>query len=296
MSLFQSFVLGIVQGITEFFPISSSGHLVLFPAILGWKVQSLSFDAFLHLGTAASTIVYFWKDWTKIIKKSLKDLKGIKPEGLGLKKNSLLASFRGTFGLRGKSKISDEFKLLTFIIIGTIPVALAGYGLDNLASNTLRHEGFILSFLFFVAIYFVIAEKSSAKALKKQKRRNNITLGDALLIGLAQAFAIFPGVSRSGFTISTGIFQNLERTLAVRFSFLLSTPIVIIAGIYKFGQALGEGLSMEGLVTYIIGGLAAFFAGLFAISFLIKFLKSNSLISFAIYRVLLVITLALVFF
>jgi len=252
---------------------------------MGWELQSLSFDAFLHLGTALAIVYYFRNDLLTLIKPSINDIKKIASSRLRL------------------IRFSKEFRYLTLIIIGSLPVGIGGLLLEDIVDLRVRNEYFVLSFLFFISIYMILAEKlrsSKGKlvdiSMKKEKERKEVNIVDTLLIGLAQAFSLFPGVSRSGFTISTALMQNLDRELAIRFSFLLSIPAVLAAGIYKFGKMLGHGIEIGYLPYYLVGGITAFVVGLFAVNFIIKFLRTNSLVPFAIYRIVLVIIFIASFF
>ncbi|MCS7163682.1 MAG: undecaprenyl-diphosphatase UppP [Thermodesulfovibrio sp.] len=251
--IFKAFILGVIQGITEFLPISSTAHLIIVPWIFGWKgtVNSLSFDIAVHVGTLISLFYCFWKDWIDIF---LKDK-----------------------------------KMLFYIILGTIPAGLAGITFHDFIENELRNPLIIVFTLIFVGILMLIAEKVS------KKKRESINISDALFIGTAQAIALIPGVSRSGITITAGLFKGLERAYAARFSFLLSTPAVAGAGIIDLYKAIKIGYSYD-YTLFIVGVVSASITGILAIKFLLHFLKKYPLNLFIYYRWILAFAILLLYF
>lgn len=252
MTILHALILGIIQGLTEFLPVSSSGHLIIFPSLFGWETQPLAFDTTLHLGTVAALIVYFWKDLLNIVTKDRK---------LGL-----------------------------LIVVGSAPAAIAGLFLDGLVESAFRDVSYVILFLLLGSALMFAAEK-----LGKWKQDKEITLKSSILTGMFQALALFPGISRSGSTISGGMLQGLGREKAARFSFLLSIPIVVAAGVFKVVDSLSV-LGAEPSGTLIVGFLSSFVVGMFAIGFMLKFLQTKSLNIFIIYRVLLSISLLLIFY
>jgi undecaprenyl-diphosphatase len=256
MDLFQAIILGAVQGLTEFLPISSSAHLILVPWALGWPPHGLAFDAALHLGTLSALLLYFWRDWVDIIGGFLTGLR--EPE----KRQSL------------------EFKLAVMLILGTVPAALLGVLAENFIESTLRNPRLIAAFMVFFAIVLFVAERVGIQ----DRAMERIGPIDALLIGVAQAMALMPGVSRSGATITAGLFLGLTRPAAARFSFLLSTPIVLAAGSLQLSRLVHAGNEGEALVVLGAGVLAAALSGLAAISFLMRFLQSSRTDVFVWYR------------
>lgn len=253
-------VKGVVQGITEFFPVSSTAHLILFPWFFGWQgeINSLTFDVTLHGGTLIALIIIFYKDWINIFFKNR--------------------------------------QMLYLIIIATIPAGIAGLLLNNFIENSLRSPLVIISSLTTIGIFMLKAEsynkKSSSIEYKDMSKSSSIqlkqhpTLQDAILIGLAQAIALIPGVSRSGITISTGLFRNLSREASTRFSFLLSTPIIALATILE-GSKLAKNPESYDIEVFAAGLISSFIAGFFAIKFLLGFLKKYPLNVFVYYRFLL---------
>lgn len=251
--IFQAFILGVIQGITEFLPISSTAHLIIVPWLFGWKgtINSLSFDIAVHVGTLISIFYCFWKDWIDIF-------------------------------LRDK-------KMLFYIILGTIPAGLAGITFHDFIENELRNPLIIVFTLIFVGILMLIAEKVS------KKERESINISDALFIGTAQAVALIPGVSRSGITITAGLFKGLERAYAARFSFLLSTPAVAGAAVIDLYKSIKIGYFYDYSI-FTVGVLSSSITGILAIKFLLNFLKKYPLNLFIYYRWILAFAIFLLYF
>lgn len=288
---FQSLVIGAIQGITEFLPISSSGHLVLVPYLFGWDYQGLSFDVALHFGTALAVIAYFRRDWIKIIAKGLR----LKAEG-----NSNLAS-----GLRppalGFSASSPRppalgKNLLWQILIASIPAAIAGILINDYVESTLHSPLLLAANLIIFGWLLWYADKRAAFGLWPSAFAHSIsTQGDlslskiglrhALFIGLAQSLALVPGVSRSGITITAARSLGLNREAATRFSFLLGTPAIVGAFLYKFKDI---DIALINL-PFIVATLAAMVFGFLAIKYLLQYLRKSDFSVFLWYRVALAI-------
>jgi len=241
MPVMHAVVLGIVQGLTEVLPISSSGHLVLIPWIFNWKYQGLSFDVALHIGTAAAFGAYFFKDWVDM--------------------------------LRAKNR-----RMLGYLILATIPGGLAGMVLEKKAETVFRAPLVIAVMLFVFAVVLWASDRYG----KKQKDMGQTGLKDALAIGLSQILALIPGVSRSGITITAGLFQGLTREAAAKFSFLLATPIVFAAGALKLHKLSASDLT----AAFWAGVVSSALAGILSIHFFLRFVKKASLNVFVIYRIL----------
>ncbi|MFA5934522.1 MAG: undecaprenyl-diphosphatase UppP [Candidatus Paceibacterota bacterium] len=258
MNIFDSIILGIVQGLTEFLPISSSGHLIIFRDILGWHTSSdLSFDAILQLATALAIIVYFWKDIFKLI--------------------------RSFLNLITKKKTDEEDKtIILAIIIGTVPAIIAGIFLEKYMETIFRSSLLVAFVLIVGSLVMYLAEKFSTQ-------NEDLTIKKGFYIGLFQCLALVPGFSRSGATISGGLFSGLDRGNAARFSFLLSIPIILGAGLKKVYEIWLSGQLSSDWITLLVGALTAFIVGLFAIKFLMNFLKKYSLKVFIYYRLILAI-------
>lgn len=256
MSNFQSIVLGAVQGLTEFLPISSSGHLILFPWVLGWPDSGLAFDAFLHLGTIVAVLIYFFKDLCRLA--------------------------RGGFLSLIERKIGFDVDRLQFwlIVIGTIPGGLAGYFLQGYAETAFRSPLLIATTLSVVGflLYYIDGKFPSSRSM------DEISYKEAIWIGIAQACAIVPGVSRSGATMLMARLMGLTREASARFSFLLSFPIILAAGIFKGKDLLEPGQSFDP-TTLALGFGSSCLVGLLAIHFLIQYLKRANFSVFAWYRI-----------
>lgn len=258
MDIIQAIILGVVQGLTEFLPVSSSAHLVFMTDILGLP-QNVAFDTLLHLGTLVAVVAYFWKDLIKIISSFI---------------SSLIDIFRGRFkkGLEEK-----PFKKLSWlIIVGTIPAGIMGILLQK------QFEALFTS-IFYVGIFLIITGLllwGAERVKPGEKDIKDISFKNALVIGVAQGIAIAPGISRSGATISAGLFSGLNRELAARFSFLLSIPAILGAALV---QAKDITSFDTGTAVLIAGFVSALIFGYLAIKLLLKIIKERTLMVFAYY-------------
>ena len=259
MDYLNAIIFGIIQGITEFLPVSSSGHLVVLHEFINIPIgDELIFDVILHLATLFAVIYFFRKDIVKLIK-------------------SWVKSFSG--------KVDNNGRLSWFIILATIPAALAGFFAEDVIENVFRDAGVVVAMLIIVGLLFVVIEKIS----KKLEDLDSLNWKKSLVIGLAQAVSLIPGTSRSGITIIAGLGYGLKREAAIKFSFLLSIPIIAGASIKKIPDILGITLSSNELSILIIAFCAAFVTGILAIRFFLQFAQKFSLNSFAYYRFLLAI-------
>jgi undecaprenyl-diphosphatase len=285
LPIYQAVVLAIVQGLGEFIPISSSGHLIIVRRLLGWNELSpaheLSFDVALHFGTLLSVLFYFRRTWFQIIRAALGG-KVVRFSEAGPTDTNLTTDEQ-----------KEERMLLWFLAIATIPGAIAGKLLEHSAEDYFREHIFLIAgALIVVALLMWLGEKVG----ELEKPLTRITLADSLVIGIAQAFALIPGVSRSGSTITAGLFRGLTRDAAVRFSFLLSTPLIAGAALLKAHELHKEGLPHEMQMPVLIGIIVSALVGYAAISWLIRYLQSNSLRLFIIYRIVAgVVVIALAF-
>lgn len=247
MSIIQALILGVLQGLTEFLPVSSSGHLILLPSFLGWEVQSLAFDTILHLGTAAALVFYFRSDILQVI----------------------------------KSK-----KFLKLIVVGSIPAAVLGLVLEGFIETSLRSSSYVAAFLLAGSVIMWLAEKTYKKVWHTERFDDpeSLNLNKGMMIGVFQSLALFSGISRSGSTISGGMFMGLTRESAAKYSFILSIPIVMAAGLLKVVDSYRL-LNFD--MAMLSGFLASFLVGMFAIKYLLKFLKKNDLYVFIVYRIVL---------
>ena len=275
MPIYQAVVLAIVQGLGEFIPISSSGHLIIVRRLLGWNELSaaheLSFDVALHFGTLLSVLFYFRKTWLQIVRAAFGG-KVVRFSEAGSEDTNLTVEEQ-----------KEERMLLWFLAIATIPGAIAGKLLEHSAEDYFREHIFLIAgALIVVALLMWLGEKVGSL----QKPLTRISFVDSLLIGIAQAFALIPGVSRSGSTITAGLFRGLKRDAAVRFSFLLSTPLIAGAALLKAHELHKEGLPHEMHMPVLVGIIVSALVGYAAIAWLIRYLQSNSLKIFIVYRIL----------
>jgi len=278
-------VLAIVQGLAEFIPVSSSGHLIIVRRLLGWNELSpaheLTFDVALHFGTLLSVLFYFRRTWFQIIRAALGG-KVVRFSEAGGSDQNLTADEQ-----------REERLLLWFLAIATIPGAIAGKLLEHSAEDYFREHIFLIAgALIVVALLMWWGEKVG----ELRKPLTGISFADALIVGCAQAFALLPGVSRSGSTITAGLFRNMTREAAVRFSFLLSTPLIAGAALLKAHELRKEGLPAEMHMPFLVGVLISAVVGYVAIAWLIRYLQSNSLKVFIVYRIVVgVIVIGLAF-
>ncbi len=265
-NILHAIILGIVQGISEFLPISSTGHLTIAGKLLNQISQTnperwTHFIAIIQLGTMISILVYFFKDLFNIAKDFMYD-------NLILRKKI--------------SNQSQNSKLGWLIILGTLPIVIIGLALKKVIEGEITKNLYLIaSMLIIVAIIMFIAEK-----LTKNKRSfEEITWKDAVIIGLAQCLALIPGVSRSGSTITAGLFLNIKRDVAARFSFLLSVPAILASGLLELKESLPY-IVNEGAISVIVATIVSFISGYLAIDFLIKYLRTKTTLIFIIYRII----------
>ena len=273
MTIIQAIILGIVQGLTELLPISSSAHLNLFPWLFNWGEMSPSFDVALHIGTLFAILVFFFRDWINLIKGGYKQLV--------------------------KKEKSTDGKIFWYIVISTIPAGILSLVLDKVSDNIIEKLAqtfntteinvemvLIAIALIVMGIILYIVDKKSKSTIKYEK----ITLKQSILIAVSQAIAAaFPGVSRSGITMTVGRKMGIERESVAKYSFLLSTPIVAAAALYEMRHFVFD-------LSFFVGVLTSFIVGMLVIKFLLNYLKKGSFKIFAIYRVVLgIIILAICF-
>lgn len=276
MPIYQAVVLAIIQGLGEFIPVSSSGHLIIVRRLLGWNELSpaheLTFDVALHFGTLLSVLFYFRRTWFQIIRAAL----GGKVERF--------SEAGGADANLTPEEQKEERLLLWFLAIATIPGAIAGKLLEHSAEDYFReHIVLIAAALIVVALLMWLGEKVG----RLERPLTRISFVDSLVVGLAQAAALIPGVSRSGSTITAGLFRNMTRDAAVRFSFLLSTPIIAGAALLKAHELHKEGLPAGMRAPFLVGIIVSAIVGYITITWLLRYLKANSLRAFIIYRIVL---------
>jgi undecaprenyl-diphosphatase len=260
MSIFRAIILGIVQGATEFLPVSSSGHLVIFPVIFRWPEPTLSFSISLHMGTFLAVLIYYFKDVVNLIK--------------------------GFFAMFKKFRTPEEMlylKLFWLLVIAFTPAALLGIFLKNEIEISFSSPRIVSYFFFFTALILFMASfdfNKYAKSMQKASFRN------AIIVGLMQIFALFPGISRSGMTISGGVFSGLKREDAARFSFLLSIPTILGAGIFELKDALNVSVSHVTGIEIFWGFLFSFIVGIISIRFFFSLVRKTKFYVFAFYCVI----------
>ena len=251
----RAIVLGIVQGLTEFIPVSSSGHLVIVPKLLGWHDPGLAFDVAVHLGTLLAVLAYFWRDWLAVIAGFFTSLK-TKPRAW-----------------------SHDQRLAWLIIMATVPAALAGLLLSDFFDTHLRSPGSAATFLLAGSLIMFIAE-----VLSRRKRDfGSLRARDAGAMGLAQVIALAPGMSRSGITMSTGMFSGLKRDAAAKFSFMMAAPVIGGAGLVEAAKVAKHGTGGVGGGAMAAGFTAAAVVGFLAVKFLLAYLRRGTLMPFVIY-------------
>jgi undecaprenyl-diphosphatase len=258
MPLLEVIVLGIVQGLTEFLPISSTAHLAVIPWLFGWPDPGLSYDIALHVGTLAAVLLYFFRDWVQIIRQAF---------GISVETDPVLTRNRG---------------LLWLLIAGTIPAALAGLIFQKQAETTLRTPYVIATMMIGIGLVLWFAERAG----RRQKDLSHVSFVDSLTVGLAQALAVVPGVSRSGITIAAGLFRDLDRATAARFSFLLSTPVIAGAAAKDLWDLMRHqgGIPPEMRSAFLIGIAVSAVVGGLTIKFFLDYLKRRGLTFFVLYR------------
>lgn len=266
MSVLKAIILGIIQGVAEFLPISSSAHLILFPYLFGWEESGLAFDIALHFGTMMAVLAIFFKDWWNLFIGAIKDIKD--------------------------KKKSTNGRMFWYLIIATVPAALTGLLLDDIIENIIRNKIWIITLaLAIMGLLIYIGDKWASKHYKKETKFEDISLKQALIVGIFQAFAVIPGFSRSGTTILAGRLQGISKEAITKFTFLLSVPVICGATILKIGD-------LAFTKEVIVGIISSFAMGVISIKFLLSYIKKHDFSIFAFYRVIfaLIVFAKLIFF
>jgi undecaprenyl-diphosphatase len=261
--LIHAAILGIVQGLTEFLPISSSAHLILVPKLLGWNdpfLDSAAYDVMLHLGTLLALVVYFWRDLWR-----------------------LLGAWLRSIGRRAVGADPDA-RLAWLLLISVVPAAVLGAVLEGFFDRAFRDAvAWIAVFILVGAALLWLAERWG----RRDRELGQLTVADAAVMGIGQALALFPGTSRSGITIAAGLFLGLERAAAARFSFLMAVPVIAGAGLWKARTLAGAGLEGARVDQLVVGVTVSAVSGFVAVWFLLAFLRRNSTAVFIAYRLIL---------
>lgn len=256
MDLFKAVVLGVLQGLTEFLPISSSAHLAIFPKLFGWEDPGAAYTAVVQIGTELAVVLYFWRDiWTI---------------ATGWLRGVVKAEARDTL----------EWRMGWFVIVGSVPIVILGLLLQDLIDSEFRNLWVIGTTLIVLGVVLGIAERVG----RKTRPIESLTWGHAVLFGLAQAAALVPGVSRSGATISMGLFLGYERAAATRYAFLLAIPAVVGAGLFSLKDIPG-GENEYGTVPTLVGTVVSFVVGLAVIHWLLRYVSTRSYAPFVAYRI-----------
>ena len=257
LELIQAIILGVVQGLTEFLPVSSSGHLLLSQYFLGMDQDrfGLTFDAAIHTGTVLAVVSFFWRD--------------------------LLRMARAFVGSLGGPNFEDRDQRMAYLIlVATIPAGIVGFFFENFFEREVRSPWLVAFNLVLVGVLFIVGEAVG----RKNRNSDKLSFREAIGIGLAQTAALFPGVSRSGATITLGLFLGLRRDEAARFSFLMSVPITAAAALLSLVDAVGGGIDAYGALLFFVGSVSSAVVGYLAIRFLLNYLAGHSLRVFAYYR------------
>ncbi len=265
MDTFQAIIYGIVQGITEFLPISSTAHLVLLPWFMGWNDPGLAFDVALHGGTLVALVWYFRVEWLALVRAAIRVL--------------------------GGNRSGTDERMVCFIVAGTVPGALAGFFGDGIVETYLRSPLVIGIALIALALVLAMAERTGPR----DRKIESLSWMDAIVIGLAQATALIPGVSRSGVTITAALFRGMTREAAARFSFLLSTPLIGGAVVRQTSELVSQNPSGGGLAMLTVGIATSAVVGYMAIAFMLRFLATHTTYAFIYYRIALGIVVLLAF-
>ncbi len=258
LELLQAIVLGVVQGLTEFLPVSSSGHLLLGQYFFGLDQDrfGLSFDVALHMGTLVAVVSYFWRDLLR-----------------------MASAFFRSFAHRDLANDADQ-RMAYLIIASTVPAALIGFLFEGFFEETVRSPWVVVFNFVVIGVLFIVGEVVGTRT----RRASKLGFGEAMGIGFAQAAALVPGVSRSGATITLGLFLGLRREEAARFSFLMSVPIIAGAGGLKLGEVILQGMDAAQAFLFVVGFVTSAVVGYVTIRFLLNYLTNHSLRAFAFYR------------
>jgi len=269
MPIYQAVVLAIVQGLTEFLPISSTAHLWLVPWLLKWKDPGLTFDVALHAGTLLAVLAYFWRHWVEMVVLGFGLGSGSTAPGVSVATHS------------AREDLRQNPRLLWYMAVATIPAALAGWRFEHAAEEQLRSPVIIGAALIVIGLFMWAGDWLG----KRERDLGHVGFLDSFLVGVAQALAVIPGVSRSGVTMTAGLFRKMKRETAARFSFLLSTPIIAGAALKKGLEIRHTGLPHEMRLPFLCGALVSALVGYLVIAVLIRYLERRTFKVFVVYRI-----------
>jgi undecaprenyl-diphosphatase len=258
--ILRAIVLGVVQGLSEFLPVSSSGHLIAVRELFGWEfTDDLTFDVSLHLGTTAAILAFFWREWRQMLRSAFLRLRGERR-----------AEYAGVY----------DDRMLLFVVAGSVPVAVVGLALGSWIEDEIRSPEVVGAMLISFGLLLAFAEWAG----RRRRTLADAGLSDAIIIGAAQAVSLVPGVSRSGVTISAGLLLGLTREEAARFSFVLSTPAILGAGLLTFTEAVRDDKLSGNVDIILAGGVVAAIVGWLSIGWLLRLVQSRSFLPFVVYR------------
>jgi len=264
MDELRAIVIGLVQGLTEFLPISSSGHLIVVRELFHWHFleDDLTFDVALHLGTTVAVLAYFWREWLEML--------------------SALLPGRKTTSVPANPGSIYNSRFLMLLVVGSLPAALVGFALNDWVENEVRSPLVVGAMLIVFGLVLLFAERLGQKA----RQIAGAGWGDALLVGCAQAVSLVPGVSRSGVTITAALARGFRREDAARFSFLLATPVIVGAGLLKMTEAIHDGIPSSDVPVLLVGTVTASIVGWASIGYLLRLVQTQSYAPFVVYRIL----------
>ena len=289
MPIYQAIVLAVVQGLTEFLPVSSTAHLWIVPWILKWKDPGLTFDIALHAGTLVAVLGYFWRYWLEMVKLVLGLSGGHAPaagtpSAMAAQRENPKSEIENPKRKVGPVTLLGENRnLFWYLVIATIPAGIAGWLFERAADEQLRSPFVVGTALIVVGLLMGVGERVGRRDLSL----GQIGLVDSLIVGVAQAFSVIPGVSRSGSTMAAGLFRRMNRETAARFSFLLSTPIIAGAAFKKGLEIHHAGLPADMRMPFLVGIMVSAAVGYGVIAVLIRYLERRTFTIFVVYRVIL---------
>jgi len=267
--ILRAVALGVIQGLTEFLPVSSSGHLIVTRELFGWEfADDLTFDVALHLGTTVAVIAFFWSEWLAMLRSGWQWLAGVRSQELGVRRS------------RGDLETAYDARLLVLLAIGSVPAGISGLFFDVVLDV---RSPIVVGVMFIVfGVVILVVDQSS----RGQRGVASADAADAAWVGTAQAVSLVPGVSRSGITMSAAMVRGFSREQAARFSFLLATPAILGAGLLKGAEAAVEGIPAEDIDAIVAGATVSAVVGWLSIRYLLRLLQTGTFTPFVVYRLI----------